>query len=116
MTIAFTGHRDKHVADAQLADLHAEFPDAVWVHGGAAGFDAQVSAYAKAHGIPEVVYPPDYRHYGRWAPLVRNHEIVAGAHLLIACYDGRKSGGTAYTIRLAETAGIPVRIWEPVAP
>lgn len=105
--IAFTGHRDKHTNEDFFDCLPA---DALWVHGGAIGFDTQVENYAKKHGIKTKVIRPDYERYGRSAPLIRNKEIVQDADLLVACYDGRERGGTYYTIRLAKSMNIPVRI------
>ncbi len=39
--ISFTGHRDKQCDEADLSALWKEFPGAVWVTGGAIGFDRQ---------------------------------------------------------------------------
>jgi len=39
----------------------------------------------------------------------RNRALIDGAHLAIAYYDGRRSGGTAYTVAYAKKNGIPVR-------
>lgn len=115
MTIAFTGHRDRRCDEALLCALAAEFPRAVWVHGGARGFDEQVRAYAERHGISADERRPNYAAYPpKAAPLIRNREIVDQADLLIACYDGRERGGTYYTIRYARERGVEVRIWEPV--
>ena len=113
MNIAFTGHRDKTSSDVTLAALHAEFPEATWVHGGAVGFDSQVAAYAASHAIPQVVIRPNYDRYGRKAPLIRNRTIVDRADLLIACYDGRKTGGTFYTIQYAKRVGTGIRFVDP---
>lgn len=114
MKLAFTGHRDSTVSTAALDEVAARFPDALWVHGGNRGFDSQVAAYATAHGIATEVIRPNYRRYGRPAPLIRNREIVTGAACLIACYDGRSSGGTAYTVGYARKQGIPVQVLAPV--
>lgn len=108
MIIAFTGHRDKLVDPRKFDALPR---DALWVHGGAIGFDSQVEAYAKAHGIPTMVILPDYDRYGRTAPLERNKLSIKQAHKLIALYDGRKYGGTFYTINLAKKKGIEIEYW-----
>ena len=51
--IAFTGHR--HLLSAQVVSyldkLHREFPDAIWITGGAVGLDSIAASYAIAHGI-----------------------------------------------------------------
>jgi hypothetical protein len=107
MIIAFTGHRDK-LAPMNYFDSLPK--DALWVHGGAIGFDGQVEAYAKSHGIKTKIVRPDYNKYiGKIAPLIRNREILNGADLLIACYDGRLYGGTLCTINLAKQLNIPIQ-------
>lgn len=108
MKIAFTGHRNARTTEKALEAVAREFPGAVWCHGGAQGFDSQVDAWARARGIPVQVIRPDYRGKGRAAPLIRNREIVAGSAALFACYDGRKGGGTDYTVRHGLHSGVPV--------
>ena len=44
---------------------------------------------------------PDYKTYGRVAPLKRNYLIVSYCDVVIAFWDG-KSRGTEYTINLAK--------------
>jgi len=51
--IAFTGHR--HLSSAQVVSylnkLHQEYPDAIWITGGAVGMDSIAASFAMAHGI-----------------------------------------------------------------
>jgi hypothetical protein len=114
MQIGFTGHRDRYLSEPALEALAEEFPGAVWVHGGAAGFDTQVAVFARAYHIPQEVIRPDYHlHHPKRAPLLRNEIIVNRTELLVACYDGRTTGGTYYTVRYARRLGRPVRILRP---
>lgn len=121
MIIAFTGHRDRLCNDADLLAIEAQYPGATWVHGGAVGFDAQVHRVAQALGKSEkvgtiIVVRPDYhRHVPKVAPLRRNEYIVDRAAVLYACYDGRKRGGTLYTINYAKRMGVSVVVLQPVA-
>lgn len=109
MYIGFTGHRDKRTAVAELDRIRLQYPNAIWVHGGAIGFDTQVANYAKDHKIEQVVIRPRYTEYPpKLAPLARNKAILALSSLLVACYDGRKRGGTRYTVDLAIRKKIPV--------
>lgn len=39
MKIAFTGHRDKLANEADLEKVLNDYPNAIWVHGGAIGFE-----------------------------------------------------------------------------
>lgn len=107
-TILFTGHRDAEIANESLALIHSQFPDAIWVHGGAIGFDTQVEEYATQYNIPTIVYKPNYERYGKSAPLRRNDEMLKVAEIVVALWDGRKTGSTFYTVKRAEQAGLPV--------
>lgn len=110
MNIGFTGHRDSITDESELDAIATEYPGAVWVHGGAAGFDTQVARYAQAHGIEQVVKRPEYSKYvPKSAPIMRNYEIVDMCELVIACHDGRQTGGTARTIAYARNKDKPIR-------
>jgi hypothetical protein len=85
-----------------LRNLAEAYPHATWIHGGAQGFDSQVETIAKECGIKTEVIRPDYQTHGRGAPLVRNREIVDKSDVIVAGYDGRAGGGTAYTIKYAK--------------
>ncbi len=113
MKIAFTGHRDSFVDESRLEALAEKFPRATWCHGGAGGFDSQVSRFAAEHNIQQECIRPDYGRFGRAAPLIRNRAIVAGAAFLVAAYDGRRSGGTFYTVNHARSIGIRVHVLRP---
>src|SRR4051812_26695214 len=116
MIIGFTGHRDRTCPPAALDAMRDQFPGAVWLHGGATGFDSQVEEYAKAHSIETRVIRPDYARYGsKMAPLRRNEEIVAQCDLLVACFDGRQKGGTFFTIGHARQIGRRLVIVAPMA-
>ena len=80
------------------------------ISGGARGVDTLAAEYARSHGIPFRVYPPDYNQYGRKAPLVRDRLIADECDVLFAFWDG-KSFGTAYTVRYARQQGKPVRLF-----
>jgi hypothetical protein len=103
--IGFTGHRNRVTEESELDLIAAENPGAIWVHGGAIGFDTQVENYAKAHGIQTLVIRPDYKLYRavpKQAPLIRNKIIVDQSQFMVACWDGRTHGGTWYTIQYAK--------------
>ncbi len=99
MNIGFTGHRDKLANEFSLFQIEQDYPGATWIHGGAEGFDTQVHRIAlqlgKVEGETLIVIRPDYRKYpAKVAPVMRNQQIVDACTLLVACYDGRKTGGT----------------------
>lgn len=93
MIIGFTGHRNKEVDERVLEAIVRRWPDAEnWVQGGAEGFDTQVRLFAESEGIPCLTLPGRPGHY-----FERDRRIVLSTDILIACYDGRKTGGTYYT-------------------
>lgn len=47
-------------------------------------------------------------HYTQGCMHKRNRQLVDGADFCIAYYDGKSGGGTAYTVRYAESRGVPV--------
>ncbi len=80
------------------------------ISGGAFGIDRCAEVYAKENNIPIIIVRPDYKKYGRTAPLVRNKEMVDMADLVIAIWDGR-SRGTKDTIDYAIKTNKRLRIY-----
>lgn len=71
------------------------------VTGGAAGVDTIAEKWAKKHNIEWVCYLPQYEIYGgKYAPLVRNKQMIEYADECVAFWDG-KSKGTLMTIEYA---------------
>lgn len=83
-------------------------PDTI-VSGGAAGADTYAREFAKKHGLKLIEYFPNYKKYGKVAPLERNKLIVEECDCLIAFWDG-KSRGTKYTIDYANEKDKPIKI------
>lgn len=106
MRVAIIGSRGLHIAEL-AAYLPANTTQII--SGGAKGIDACAKEYALAHGIQYVEFLPDYKRYGKGAPLRRNQQIIACAELVIAFWDGT-SQGTKYTIDLCMQRNIPVEI------
>ena len=79
------------------------------ISGGAKGVDASARRWAKQQGMPMMEYLPDYRRWGRGAPLRRNDEILARADYAVIFWDGI-SRGTAYMIRCCMEERIPFRL------
>ena len=114
MKIGFTGHRNKMVSHEDLEKLMIIYPGSTWIHGGAVGFDQQVESFANKNKIQQIVHHPDYKQYGKAAPLIRNRKIVEDVDILIACWDGRKQGGTYYTINFASKSKKQIKILSTV--
>lgn len=79
------------------------------VSGGAKGIDTLAREFANRRSIRLTEFLPDYRRFGRGAPLKRNESIAEYADCAIAFWDGR-SRGTAHTVKLFEELGKPVKI------
>lgn len=74
------------------------------VHGGAVGVDSITDSWAKANNLETIIYKPNYKVYGKRAPLVRDEEMVEFCDVVIAFYDG-VSKGTLYTVNYAKKIG-----------
>lgn len=103
MKVAIIGSRNLNNLDlvwntlVNLKDISVE----EIISGGAKGADSLAEKYAKEKGIPIKIFLPDYKRYGRGAPIKRNEQIIDAAELVIAFWDG-KSTGTKNAITLAQ--------------
>ena len=66
--------------------------------------DSVADSWAKANNLETIIYKPNYKVYGKRAPLVRDEEMVEFADIVIAFWDG-KSKGTLYTVNYAKKIG-----------
>lgn len=94
MKIAVIGSRG-----LKVNDLEKYLPKDVTeiVSGGARGIDTCAREYAVANGLKITEFLPEYKKYGRSAPLKRNLKIIEYADEVIAFWDG-SSHGTKYVI------------------
>lgn len=108
--VVFTGHRNKLTTESNLRILYQMYKDYIWVSGGAAGFDTQIYEFAERMGIEQKVMKPDYDLYPpKKAPLRRNDTMLdLNPEAVVTNYDGRKGGGTYYTVKEANKRKIPV--------
>ena len=79
------------------------------VSGGATGIDTLAEIYAEKNRLRLTVFKPDYKAFGKRAPLVRNEEIIRHAQYVLAFWDGI-SHGTAHTVATCVTLGVPVKV------
>lgn len=79
------------------------------VSGGAAGVDTCAAEYARKKGIRLREFLPEYKRYGRAAPIVRNKKIVDFADKIIVFWNG-SSKGTLSVIKYAEKMGKPTQV------
>lgn len=79
------------------------------VSGGAKGIDTFAARLAKEMGLPLLEFKPDYRKYGRGAPLVRNTEVVNASDYVLA-FPSKDSRGTLDAIAKARNARKILRV------
>lgn len=91
MKVAVIGSRTLSVSPGP----YLPYNTTMLISGGAAGIDTAAQAYARKHGLPILIFYPDYARYGQAAPLLRNHAIVEAADLVVALWDGRSRGTQA---------------------
>lgn len=82
------------------------------ISGGACGVDTSAKEYALAHEIKLTEFLPDYKRYGKSAPLKRNITILENADLVLAFWDG-VSRGTKFVIDNCRKRKIPIIICTP---
>ncbi len=80
------------------------------ISGGARGVDTSAREYALRHGVKLTEYLPEYKLYGRSAPLKRNITIIENADLVLAFWDG-ESKGTKYVIDNCKKRNIPLQVF-----
>ena len=79
------------------------------VSGCAEGADTLGERYANAKGYDVVLFPANWKAFGKYAGPIRNGIMADYADSLIAFWDGR-SPGTGNMISVAKAAGLKVRV------
>lgn len=107
MKIAIVGSRN-----LKIEDLGQFLPQGVTeiVSGGARGIDTCAAEYAKRNGLKLTVFWPEYKKFGRAAPIERNIKIVDYADSVIAFWDGM-SKGTKFVIEECRRKGKSIRVF-----
>ena len=80
------------------------------VSGGAKGVDSCAKLFAEENNLIYTEFLPEYKKYGRAAPIVRNRLIVDSADIIVAFWDGT-SKGTKSVIDYCNKAGKKVQIY-----
>lgn len=98
MKIMIAGSRS--IADFDLSPFIPENTELI-ISGGASGVDTLAEKYADKKRISKLIIYPNYKLYGRAAPLKRNEMMVELADEVLIIWDG-KSRGTKYTVEYAQ--------------
>lgn len=80
------------------------------VSGGARGIDTCARKYAIENNIKLTEFLPDYKQFGKIAPLKRNLEIIDYADIVIAFWDGT-SKGTEFVINNCKKINKKIKIY-----
>lgn len=108
MIIAVIGSRNFSNFELLSKEFQSFSPSCI-ISGGANGADRLAAQYANLHNIPLKEIKPDYKKYGRPAPLIRNSQIIREADFILAFWDD-ESRGTLDTLLKAKKAGKPYKI------
>ena len=110
MRVAIVGSRN-----LTIKYIHKYFPENISideiVSGGASGIDSCAKRCAHENRIAYTEFLPDYRRYGRGAPILRNREIVDYADFVLIFWDG-SSYGTKSVIDYCINTDKPCKIFE----
>lgn len=106
MKVAVVGSRS--LSEIEIAGYIPDNTEEI-VSGGAVGVDNCAAEYARSRGIRLTVFLPQYKDFGRAAPIVRNRQIVDYADKIIVFWDG-KSKGTLSVIKYAQKIRKPFEV------
>ncbi len=106
MKLLIVGSRS--IKEFDLSPHVPEGVDAV-ISGGACGIDSLAEQYADLHRLSKYVVRPQYRIYGRGAPLKRNEQMVDMADEILVIWD-KHSKGTQHTVKYAQKKNKPIRL------
>ena len=82
------------------------------VSGGAEGVDTLARQFSEERGLKLIEFLPDYKQFGKKAPLVRNTDIVKTADVVLAIPLRGGSKGTWDSINKAVKLGKKVYVFE----
>ena len=80
------------------------------ISGGAQGMDTIAEEYADKHNISKLILRPQYKIYGKSAPLRRNEQMVDIADQIVLIWDGI-SKGAKHTLEYAKKTNKPFKLF-----
>jgi hypothetical protein len=102
--IGIIGTRRRNHASAYKAvetKFFEIYKEGDWIVSGGCpkGGDRFAEVIAKKHGIPILIFYPNWGKYKKGAGIVRNSDIAFNSDILIACVSNDRTGGTENTIK-----------------
>jgi hypothetical protein len=116
MNIAIVGSRNfnnyDYMKSSFLEQVGSDLnnTEIIIVSGGAKGADALAEKIAKDFSLETMIFPAEWKKFGKSAGFIRNTTIVENADMILAFPIG-ESRGTWDTIRKGQAKGIPVHIF-----
>lgn len=109
MTVGIVGSRSLITSDFSkfLSYIPKECTEII--SGGAVGVDLLAKIAANYLSVKMTEYLPEYKIYGKKAPLIRNQLIVKNSDIVIAFWD-MQSRGTLHSINLCKKYNVPYKI------
>lgn len=102
--LAIVGSRtfnNQHIFDNVMERLEDKYNITTIVSGGARGADSMGEAYADRFGLEKLIFPADWKKYGKRAGFLRNVDIIKNCDICVAFWDG-ESHGTKHDIELCK--------------
>ena len=106
MKVLIAGSRS--INDYDLKGIINESVELI-ICGGAKGVDSLAEKVADELGISKLVMRPEYKKYGKAAPLLRNEKMVEIADEVIVIWDG-VSKGAKYTLEFSKKKNKNVKL------
>jgi len=82
-------------------EFFKHYEEGDWICSGGCykGADRFAEVIAKEHGIPILIFYPNYKKLGKGAAFIRNTTVAETSNILIACVSKDRTGGTEDTIK-----------------
>lgn len=107
--VAVIGSRGFKNYEAMVEELK-KLPVDVIVSGGAKGADSLAEKYATVANIETLIFPADWKKYGKRAGFVRNKDIIDNCDYVVAFWDG-SSSGTLNSLQYAKSTNKPIFLY-----
>lgn len=118
--VMVTGSRDWSDIDLinnKLREIYIELgspENVLLLSGGCRGADSLAESIWELNGLPVQRFPADWDKYGKAAGPIRNRQMVDESPDVVIAFPLGDSVGTRGAIRMAQSAGLDVRVFEAV--